>query len=83
MDAGPLEEMMQVALDSMTVAETMAVLNGDWSPLERVHPMLLAYVTNQVLQVCNTIKSLMEMMNSWIYFRETRLKSVLIGLLMK
>jgi hypothetical protein len=46
---GPLEMMLHVVMDTMPVSDLTALAHGDWSPLQRVHPTVLQYIRDTVI----------------------------------
>lgn len=48
-DEGALQEILSRVLDTLTIPDMMSVMGGNWTPVERLHPVLEQYIKNELL----------------------------------
>jgi hypothetical protein len=51
LNLGPLEDIMQVVLDSITMPEMLALMHGNWEGIERAQAPVANYIRTTTLQV--------------------------------
>lgn len=45
-----LDEILKRVLDAITIPEILSVMSGNWTPIQRLHPVVREYVLNDLLK---------------------------------